>query len=880
MITYDLTISESEIDVSVGSRFDKVALLLPDHTALLTDHAAISYYELANKSSAIAKGILHRIGVEWAPVAVLIHDPILRIAAILALLKANKGFSCLDHSFPKAHLDAIVSNLQPQIIICDAPCFKLACELACEFGEGAAEFVVDVEILRYSRSNDQLPDHTKPDTVAAIIYTSGSTGIPKGVMREHRMILNRARMAQLLGELTYSDRHLVLASSSFSAALNGVFNGLLGGCCVCLTSVEEIGVQRLANWLDLHLISALSMNVSLARHWLDCVPLSIHLPSIRRIQLLGSAALKRDAVALREKILGNWELWFTYSSTEATVCMSHIVPENSNLADGQLPIGKPNPDREIQILGANCEPVHRGAFGEVAVTSRYIAKGYWRMPELTKQKFLVHKTRADIRTFLTGDYGRINESGELELVGRLDDMVKIRGFRVDTSEVERTLLGMAHIKEAVVLTRESDGGEITLLAYVAPTSDFGLTKRDVRIGLAKRLPAYMLPSEIKIIRRFPLLTNGKLDRRGLVELCPDQEDDQPVVEPRNSWERIVLQAWCTVLNKSRIGIHDHFMDVGGDSFSATALEIELSRLLNKTVKLSGLATAPTIAEQAEFLTNSEDWADSPRPIPITDNDGADHPIFCLPANDGSTHHFRPLTRLLDRRAYSLVLPDLARAGHASDSLATIAHGMLAQVRMVQPHGPITIMASCNMCRLALQLCDELINSKMTVNTAILIDVPVTPLRFRVSSNKLANRNAWLRTILRAILRELRLSGSRYVLSLLWCTLKDITRRVTSPLETRMSANQKHLHNRLIELGDSFIPKPVDFKVIFVKGAWSQISRYYDGDSQMMGWDSLLKNAGLIVVPSSHSSMLKAPFVRSLARDLLNSLRQVNNQSAR
>lgn len=871
-----LTITEAELEGTIGTRFDKVAATVPTRPAVSAHGHSLTYQELANVANTIAHQLVEQLGGGWGTVALLVHEPVARAAAMLGAVKANKAFTVLDESQPQFRLATIVRDLCAQAIIHDLECGELAHRLTVAAGAPTrACLVAGVPAPSSPIRGPELD--IGPNTLAMIIYTSGSTGESKGVMREHRMVLNRARMAQRLDEARVTDRQAVLASSSFSAALNGLFVSLLSGGCECLIDFRDVGILGLGHWLDERHITLVALNVALARQWCDALASPVSLPHLRKLQLIGSRALRRDALSLRAHLQGTWQLTTTYSSTEATVSTHNHVADPSLLKDGPLPLGPGTPDRELLILDDAHRPLAPGMTGEVAVRSRFIAAGYWRTPALTQARFLPDSTVTGLRTFLTGDYGRLSATGVLDVFGRKDAIVKVRGYRVSLDEVENALLAVPHVSEAAVRARERTGSDNELIAYASAADGFGLTRTDVRLALAQRLPHFMLPKHIVLLDSFPLLANGKLDRAALPDPLDDERDLKEIIPPRDDIEALIERAWCKVLHREHISVHSHFADVGGDSFSAALVELELATTLAQHISMADLARAVTISEQALLVrryAQPED-AESARalsPVPLNDASPDLAPLFCLPAHDGSGAHFRPLAQGLKWPMYALELPR-QEVVQTLGSFERLAPYLLAQMRAVQPCGPYFVLASCVMSKLALTLCDALVTSGQEIGACVLIDVPLASKGLRDHAQTLRHHSAWLKQIMRSLARETRLSGVWPVARLIAATLHDISRRVTHPLRLRMTQRQKDLHSSFIEMGDAFVPKRWDCDVIFVKGAWSQSSRFYDGTSKMMGWDSFLPKAQLIVVPASHSSMLKAPFVTALARDLAHGLMQ-------
>jgi acyl carrier protein len=290
-------------------------------------------------------------------------------------------------------------------------------------------------------------------------------------------------------------------------------------------------------------------------------------------------------------------------STEAGTVPHFFIDHATKFAGSAVPVGYSEEDSEIVLLDENGADVAVGEVGEIAVKSRYLAEGYWGQSQLTTVKFLPDPNGQNERIYLTGDLGQIGQNGCLFHLGRKDFQVNIRGFRVETGEVERALLNHKAIREVVVTAQGDKFGNSRLVAYFLPTSKPGPKIGELRSALKLKLPHYMVPAAFVQVDSFPLLPSGKINRKVLVvpsDCRPDLE--VPFLAPRFPAEATLAKIWADVLGIDRVGIQDDFFDLGGDSLAASRVVSRVIQQFQLEIPLQTLFDSPTIAAMAAVIT--------------------------------------------------------------------------------------------------------------------------------------------------------------------------------------------------------------------------------------------------------------------------------------
>jgi len=581
------------LDQSIPARFESITRRWPDRLAVKAGSAAWSYAVLDRASNRVARAVLDRLGSANEPVVVLLSQGVEQIAAVLGALKARKIYVPLDPAHPPAALRAAIADTGARLVLTVAA----RAELACEVSGGAATLVVDASDQSVTGEPPGLA--VEADAGAYIFYTSGSTGRPKGVLDTHRNVLHNVMRYTNTLHLAADDRLTLLQGPSFSGAVSSLFGVLLNGAAVFPFDVAREGADRIAPWLAAEAITVYHSVPALFRH---VARHGASLPALRLIRLEGDQASVRDLELFRRHFRTDCVLVNGLGATECGLVRQFFFTPDHPLPEPVVPVGSPVEDMEILLLGEDGQPVPHGATGEIAVRSAYLAAGYWRRPELTAARFLAEPTRPGSRIYRSGDLGRLRLDDMLEHLGRDDGVAKVRGARVEIADVESALAMLPGVAEAAAAVREDGAAEPRLVAYLVPMDGSVTSVSEIRRALAERLPDFMVPSAIVMLERLPLNDNGKVDRGAL----PPPGRERPMlgvtfVAPRKVLESRLAEAWAETLGVTPIGIHDNFLDLGGDSLKAAAALARIAAEVGVELSLEELFDAPTVAGLAEWI---------------------------------------------------------------------------------------------------------------------------------------------------------------------------------------------------------------------------------------------------------------------------------------
>ena len=557
------------------------------------DRIGISYAELDSRSSDLAQYIapwVHRDGV----VGILLprDNPALFIAQ-LAVLKCGAAYACLDPHFPDERVLDILNDAEATVLITDAEGIRRTqhCKLPCSLALDVAASFSSTHAC-HSPSPDRLPAKPTPDSLAYVIYTSGTTGRPKGVMIEHRSIANLVHSDIEVFQLTPNDRVAQGSSPAYDSSVEETWLAWAVGATVVVMDDHSSRLgPDLIEWLRAERITVFCPPPTLLRATGCENPASV-LPDLKLLYV-GGEALPRD-VADRWSI--GRELVNGYGPTECTVtCLRDRIH-----AGQPITIGKPVSGASAWVLDDALNEVPVGESGELCIGGVGLARGYWKRPDLTAEKFPLHPTLG--RIYRTGDLVHRDTEGRFYYEGRMDAQVKLRGYRIELGEIESRLVELPGVRAAACHVQR-DGDRDILVAFVLPRDpNHPPDPTQLRSSLERIVPSYMVPARIGCLESLPTTIGGKLNRNALPRLEGDSSREAtPRATPTTPLEATLLAAIAKVLRRDALlSIHDNFFaDLGGDSLSAAQL-ITLLRSDPATASLAvrDVYEAPTAAALA------------------------------------------------------------------------------------------------------------------------------------------------------------------------------------------------------------------------------------------------------------------------------------------
>ncbi|WCT58029.1 amino acid adenylation domain-containing protein [Paenibacillus kyungheensis] len=627
---FSSTCSDVIPDRTVVEWFEQTVARQSEAIAITCGAESFTYSELEQRSNQIAH-LLASTGLKAnQPVGLMLDRGVPLIAGMIGILKAGGAYVPLDPDYPKERISYMLSHSEARVLLTETKYVDTIVDLL-EPGSTLST-IVDVKgresfqragighIIHLknveSQSDKPLPVQADLDDLMYLIYTSGSTGQPKGVAVSHRNVANFLQWSIADGKIGSDDRMVLLTSVSFDISVFEIFGALLSGATLHIVTKEQLQnpeaifsllcEKKITLW---HSVPALMRQLLVYMRQLTDSKKQMGSAHIRRIMLGGEAWNTEVAEEIRN-IFPQTELLNMYGPTETTIWVSSSRIEDSLSYRGDLPIGRPIANTQLLILDTNGRLCPVGIPGEIAIGGLNVAQGYYKDLEKSDKSFVFYGATKE-RIYLTGDTGMYLSSGEVRFLGRNDGMIKVRGYRIETGEIESVLLRNHSIAEAAVIARPEAGTHHLVCYYV---SDAGQITEQLREQLRQSLPEYMLPAHYVLLDKLPKTANGKTDRKQLAMRSLQETLATPnhYVEPITEVEQQLGAIWCELLGIGQVGIHNNFFEVGGNSFLISQMHYQIEQLYPNRISITDIFSYPTIntiAQRIEGMTMQEEAFD-------------------------------------------------------------------------------------------------------------------------------------------------------------------------------------------------------------------------------------------------------------------------------
>lgn len=667
----------------------------PDGTAVVLDGTTVSYAMLNAKANRLARWLRSRAVGPEARVGIRLERSVELVVTLLAILKAGGTYVPINPDYPIARQRQIALDAGLTLLLIDGDPLP-----GSEVFPMPVQVLDDAEAELQSLDDSNVPGSYSPEQAAYVIFTSGSTGTPKGVVVEQGALSRHVETIAEAYRLRASDRVLQFASIGFDVATEEIWSALLVGATVILQPCRLFdSLPAFAAFLDRQRVTVAGLPASYWHEWIGAIESNTcGVPQSLRLLIVGNEAVP-SADLDRWRQAGQKVRWLNaYGPTETTVTAS--VYEPSLTMPGHeppvVPIGRPLPGRSCYVLDRNLEPVPFGAPGELCIGGASLARGYLDDPRRTAAAFVPDPfgDRPGARLYKTGDRVVVRRDGTIEFLGRLDDQIKLRGFRIEPGEIEECLRNHADVRRVVVRAHRDGGGRETLVAYVVPREAGMLDPAALRRWLGTILPEHMVPALIMLLPELPRTTAGKIDVKALPAPAWESSDLQRSEMIATPLQRQLTVLWAEVLGVGHVGLHDNFFDLGGHSLLAVQLMARIHTLVDRPVGLMDLFQCPTVEQLAHRLAGSP--AESSGLVRL--REGRDlPPLFCFDPDGAHVQAYRPLALSLpdERPVNGLSLSHLFDLRWQDLSIAQLAEQHAALIRTRQPHGPYHLLGWSN-----------------------------------------------------------------------------------------------------------------------------------------------------------------------------------------
>jgi len=622
----------------------------PDAIAIIADDALITYAELDQRASQIAHWLQSRgVRVETR-VGVCQGRSAKMLVVLLGILKAGGAYVPLDPSYPLARLRYMVEDSGLKLLLTETSLRDHLSSLpaVCVYLDSLTEALDHPRTL--------VPVAITPANAAYIIYTSGSTGMSKGVVGLHSSVVNQVLWMKAAFNLSSSDRVIHKASASFDASIAEIFAPLAAGSQVIVAGPEaHRDIDSLIRTIKDREVTFIDLPPTLLRALLEHPEIK-QCTSLRHV-VSGGEALAADLQAQATTLLSA-QIYNTYGPTETTVQSTFWVC-SAEPHTRSVPIGRPIANTRVYVLDSNGEPTPVGVDGELCIGGAGLARGYLNRPALTADKFVpdLFSPMAGDRLYKTGDRVRWRRDGALEFLGRIDDQVKVRGFRIEPGEIESTMLAHPQVREVAVVVQDGSGNGKNIVAFVALEKNAQTQVQELRQYAKNLLPFYMRPNHYLLMEQLPLNANGKIDRNSLSQMQLPDETRKDIV-PQTATEKILCRIWADVLKQEEVGVEDDFFALGGHSLLAVNLVSQIARLLRCDVALDKIFEHSTPRQMARWISDKNGGHE--RSALVCMNKGLDQwpPLFLTYPVGGNVLCYSDLARFInrDKPFYALQAP--------------------------------------------------------------------------------------------------------------------------------------------------------------------------------------------------------------------------------
>jgi amino acid adenylation domain-containing protein len=865
--------------------FEEQVQKQPDAIAVMHEGASLNYSELNLRSNQLAH-YLQGLGVKpEICVGICAERGFNMIVALLAVLKAGGVSVPLDPTHPTERLHSLLKDAAPAVLLTQA-------QLAKQFEPS----LISLTLLDLDNSSlwaDQPVNNLRPigppllpARPAYVIYQSTSAG-PNGIVVEHQGVLNLAWVHRQALNIGRDSRVLQFAPFCSDVSIWEIWMALSQGASLWIPPKNgELSGENLGQAIDHNEITHAILPLSA----LNGLPENAPLQTLNTVILTEENVGKAPARLRQSRHVMN-----AYGVTAATVCATlHACGLQE---EGRSVIGRPVENTQVYILDGQQQPVPAEAIGEIYIGGAGVARGYLNAPELTANHFVPDPSSAKpgARMYKTGDRGRWRKDGAIEFMGRGRSQARVCGFRIDLGEIEAALQEHKQIRQAVIIAREESEGNVRLVAYVVPieqaasaneNSAAAFEVSELREHVRRKLPEHMVPGTYIQLDNLPLIASGKIDRNKLLQM-DSEASGQKQAGPSTPAEEALVQIWQEILELERVGIHDNFFEIGGNSLTAVLVGVRVQESFNVDVPLRALFESPTVAKMARQLAGinqGQGASGTPSVVVSIQPEGSRAPFFCVHAIGGQVFGYADFSQELglEQPFYGLQSPPPDYFPESSVSLEQIASLYNKEIRSVQPCGPYMLGGWSMGGLVAWEMAQQLIKEGETVGLLALIDTAL-PAPYRDADDRDEDISILGRFALemsRLIGRDPRPLAEQFLKS----APEDQWNMVEQALTEYGLLSAKNAHadmtallnifTRNFQAMNSYSMNSIDLPVLFFRASetMEHLSRKWTQ------WAA--EGIEIHSVPGDHFTILRRPNVRVIVDILQRSLSMANEQPQR
>jgi amino acid adenylation domain-containing protein/non-ribosomal peptide synthase protein (TIGR01720 family) len=840
--------------------FEEQVEKTPNNIAIVFGDQHVTYQELNNKSNQLAHYLLGEGVRRNDLIVILLKRSVEVVISMLGILKAGAAYVPVDDSYPKERFFHILHDTNSKIILTQSTVVKI---LSQDYFNGRKKVLLDrINWSSYPTTN-VIFSSNENDRLAYVMYTSGSTGKPKGVVVSSSSVVNLLLAAKKLLNFSLKEVLLAISPVHFDIFTVDIYLPLIVGAKIILANE----VERSSPFEIMLLIKKFSVSVIQATPSLWGVLVNQDWDKIRNIKLISTAEALNFHLAQKLKQISG-EVWNFYGPTEATVWATAQRINELNSNEVLVPIGKPIGNVKVYILNKFLKPVPVGVMGELYIAGAGLAMGYLNKPHLSKEKFIDNpfiKDDINGKLYKTGDLARWRLDGNVEYVGRSDDQIKIRGFRVELGDIEHCLREYENIRQASVIGNIDD--KQLLIAFITLSNKKKFNAAKVQSYLTSKLPYYMIPSKFIVIKSFPLTPNGKINKKLLMSFVPNNLSTSistPYAAPVTKVESILATIWSELLSISKIGIYDNFFDLGGHSLLALQMMDKIKQELGVTFNMRVLFDEPTISGLSVLISQQRsdlilDLASVKTKANIYEclitlqSKGNKTPLFLVHPVGGTVFWYTTMVKYLDKDqpVYGIQDPGIQASSIPFETLEEMASYYVQAIRTIQPKGPYLLGGASAGGNISVEMARQLQITGESVAFIGLLDswVPYPEALLRQEFFAANMRRQY--NVMQEKFYSIGILGSESLLSLQLQRVQMYSKYKMPKINLKLTL----------------------FKAERIISVYQSIN---DGDFNLWNYYSDYP-IEKYVVPGDHESMFHEPNVKVLARELMGRLNYIHTQ---
>lgn len=867
MVTKDNSISKAKLLEDFWGCVAEKMSLFGDKDFLVTKSGKLTFSEAENKSNILCQKIKTIYPAAKIGVGIYLRDPRRVVECMLAVAKANDYFLILDVSFPEITINSMIDDSEIRVILTETQYIEQIRAIA-----GNHVLLLNLDEIDYSVNASPFPVKYSPDDKVQIMYTSGSSGKPKGAIEDYRYLTRAVYVKATLGGFKLSDRLLQLSSFTFSGQHTSVFAGLVIGYSIYFHDVKEDGFNALPDWINKNNLTTFQSTVTTFRSFISTLKNDEQFHSVRYFHIGGEKRNSNDVKLIKRHFPKVNQIVLGYAGTEMFQVSISSVPIDVAATYDILPCGQPIRDIKVFIWNEKGESLPAGSEGEVVVYGDSLARGYINNPELNRLKFHEDNNNPGWYYFKTGDNGMIMDDGQLFILGRKDNMVKIKGVRIEVDTIERLISSYPGVVLVAAKVFINENGIERLASYYTVEEGISVPVSDLRKHLAESLPIQQLPSYFICLDKMPVSATGKIDNLKLPLPSTTRPDlGYPFVPPETHTEQRLISIWEEQLGITGIGVTDDFFDVGGDSLIGVIVFSAIEELFGKTYPVSTILTAPCIRDLAMVIDGKKQSGTESLCISINP-EGQKPPLFFIPGKGGYPTRIKHLAKHLDPEipVYAFQSPVLGQKIKITNKVKYIADKFLQEIRARYKDTSVILVGESVGGKIAFEIAQQITQITGYKPIVFLLD---TYHQESAVPNAFRNTRSWkyLRMLLRKhalILIKANWQGKKEYLDFYRSTIMEkISKYINHRILKRNGSSLLKKHEKLInfeadtEISKGYEAKPYPGKVILLiaqRGATSS-------GNVTHGWDKVgIKDLIVEKVDCYHGSMLFEPAVSNLA----------------